>query len=93
MQETRVRSLVREDPTHHGATELLLHNSQARALEPRWATAEACGRQSLCFATSHCSEKPASHNWRGAPTQPQLEKSLHSKEDPAQSKINKVILK
>ena len=32
--DTRVRSLVREDPTCHGATKPVSHNSWACALEP-----------------------------------------------------------
>uniref|UniRef100_A0A8C6FBZ8 Hikeshi-like N-terminal domain-containing protein n=1 Tax=Monodon monoceros TaxID=40151 RepID=A0A8C6FBZ8_MONMO len=34
MQGTRVQSLVREDPTCHGATKPVCHNYQACALEP-----------------------------------------------------------
>ena len=34
MQETQVRSLVREDPTCHGATKPVGHNHSAWALEP-----------------------------------------------------------
>ena len=34
MQGTRVRALVPEDPTCHGATKPMCHNSQACALEP-----------------------------------------------------------
>ena len=34
MQGTRVRSLVREDPTCHGATKPMRHNYGACALEP-----------------------------------------------------------
>ena len=34
MQETRVRALVREDPTCHGATMPVHHSYQACALEP-----------------------------------------------------------
>ena len=34
MQGTRVRPLVREDPTFHGATEPVRHNYWACALEP-----------------------------------------------------------
>ena len=34
MQETRVRALVREDPTCHRTTKSVRHNYWARALEP-----------------------------------------------------------
>ncbi|KAJ8793328.1 hypothetical protein J1605_000323 [Eschrichtius robustus] len=34
MQGTQVRSLVREDPTYHGATKPVRHNYRACALEP-----------------------------------------------------------
>ena len=35
MQETRVRSLIGEDPTCHEATKPVRHNYRACALEPR----------------------------------------------------------
>ena len=33
-QETRVRSLLRDDPTSHGTTKPMSHNDRACALEP-----------------------------------------------------------
>ena len=56
MQGTGVRSLVQEDATCHGATQLTCHNTEARALEPV-----------PCNKRSHHNEKPVHHNWRGAP--------------------------
>ena len=44
-QRTRVRALVREDPTCHGAAGPICHSYQACALEPvspRATAAEAC---------------------------------------------------
>ena len=64
MEGTRVRSLVWEDPTCHGATKLVHHNYWACALEPTshnywspraWslcsATREATAMRSLCTTT------------------------------------------
>ena len=34
IQETQVRSLVREDPTYRRAVKLMPHNYRVRALEP-----------------------------------------------------------
>ena len=41
MQEMRVQSLVREDPTHRGATEPIHHNNWTCVLEPDSTTTEA----------------------------------------------------
>ena len=95
MQETWVRSLIWDDPTCHGATKLTHHNYEARALEPRshnsWAHVWHCSPTALepvlHNQKSH-SNKPALQ-LEGSPCSPQLEKSLRSNEDPAQSKINK----
>ena len=51
MQETQVRSLVREDPTCRGATKPVRHNYWACALEPV-----------LRSKRSHRNEKPAHRN-------------------------------
>ena len=59
MQETRVQSLVQEDPTCLRATEPVCHSCWARALEP-----EGCNYWSpcslepvLCNKRNHCNEK------------------------------------
>ena len=41
-QGTRIRSLIREDATGHGATESMCHNYCAHALEPVSATRSLC---------------------------------------------------
>ena len=45
----------------------------------------------LHMKRSHHSENPVHQNWRVTPHSPQLEKSLHSSEDPAQPKLKKKI--
>ena len=84
MQEMQVQSLVREDPTCCRATEPLSHKHRARALQ---ALKPECPR-----ACALQQEKP--QQWEARAPRPesrplslQLEKSLHSNEDPAQSKI------
>ena len=81
MQGTRVRSLVREDPTCHGATKPVCHNYWACALEPASHNYGAHVPQLLkparlepvlCNKRSHHNEKPT-----------------HRNEDPTQPKINK----
>ena len=71
MQGTRVRALVREDPTHCGATKPVHHNYWACALEPASHNYWACVLQLLkpmhlepvlCNKRSHRNEKPAHHN-------------------------------
>ena len=71
MQGTRVRALVQEDPTCHGATKPVRHNYWAYALEPTshnyWARVlqlqkPTCPEPVLCNKRSHRNEKPAHHN-------------------------------
>ena len=68
MQGTWVWSLVREDPTCHGATKPVSHNYWAWVLEPASHNHWACVPQLLkptrlepmiCNKRSHCNEKPA----------------------------------
>ena len=61
MQGTRVRALVREDPTCHGATKPVRHNYWTCTLEPV-----------LCNKRSQRKEKPAHRN--EDPTQPKINK-------------------
>ena len=71
MQGTRVRALVREDPTCRGATKPLRHNYWACALEPAnhncWAHVPqllkpACLDPALRNKRSHRNEKPVHSN-------------------------------
>ena len=71
MQGTRVRALVREDPTCRGATKPMRHNYWACALEPAshnyWAYAPQLLKLAhlepvLCNKRSHCNEKLAHRN-------------------------------
>ena len=95
MQGSRVRALVWEDPTCHGATKPVCHNYWACALKPAshnyWAQVPQLLKHArlepvLCNKRSHCNEKPAHHNKE----QPLLttRKPACSKEDPTQTKIN-----
>ena len=76
-------------PSARGATKLV-HSYWTCPLEPR-----NCKYQSphmlepmLCVKRSHLSKKPTHHSW-SSPRLPQLEKSPHISEDPAQP-INKI---
>ena len=71
LQETRVRALVREDPTCRGPTKPMLHNYWACALEPMshsyWAHVPqllkpTCLEPVLRNKSSHTNEKPAHCN-------------------------------
>ena len=59
MQGTWVRSLVREDPTHHGATKPVCRNYWAWVLQ---LLTPARLEPVLRSKRSHCNEKPAHHN-------------------------------
>ena len=74
MQETQVRSLVREDPTCHGATKPVYCHCWARALEPV-----------LCTRGSHRNEKLVQRNQRVVPCVPQQEKALRTVTKPQNS--------
>ena len=81
MQGTRVRALVWEDPTCHGATGPVSHNY--------WACASgACAPQQ---------ERPwqweaRTLRWRVAPAHRDWRKPSHRNEHPTQPKINKLII-
>ena len=71
MQGTRVRALVREDPTCRGATKPVRHSYWACALEPAshnyWARVLQLLKPArlepvLRNKRNHCNEKPAHHN-------------------------------
>ena len=78
MQGTRVRALLREDPTCHGATKLSLRSRarQPQLLSPSATTTEAHAPRARALQQ----EKPPqwearAPRWRVAPRSPQLEKS------------------
>ena len=71
MQGTRVRALVQEYPTYHGATKPVCHNYWACTLEPAshnyWAHVPqllkpACLEPVLRNGRGHLNEKPAHHH-------------------------------
>ena len=87
MQGTRVRSLVREDPTCHGATKPMCHNYWACALKPAshnyWSPhPRACAPQQ---------EKPPQvrsprTTLKSSPHSPQLEKACAQQQRPNAAK-------
>ena len=98
MQEVWVQPLVQEDATPHGATKLMSHNYWACALEPPshnyWsphATVIKSKRPRACAPQEETPPQWEAHSLQleSSPCSPQLDKGLHSKEDPAQPKTNK----
>ena len=95
MQGTRVRSLVREDPTCRRATKPV-HNCWACALEPMshnyWARMPQLLKpvhlEPTLHKRSHRNEKPAHLNEEYPPLVATRE-SPRSNKDPKQPKINK----
>ena len=94
MQGTRVRSLVREDPTCRGATKPVRHNYWACALEPAshnyWAHVPQLLKPThlepmLCNKRSHHNEKPAHRN-ESSPRSPQLEEARAQQQRPNAAK-------
>ena len=92
MQETRVQSLVLEDPISLGATKPMCHNYRACAPAPGsrhyWAHVLQLLKPAYPRACAQQQEKPP--QWEAgavqlesSPCSLQLEKSLHSNEDPA----------
>ena len=82
MQETQVRSLVREDPTSSGATKPVRYSYWACAPEPRshdcWSPRALKPR--LPNRRNHCKEKPARGN--EDPTRPNKLTILNRKRNP-----------
>ena len=64
MQDTRVRSLVWEDPTCQGGTKPMHGNHWAWQPQRQKPTLEPV----LCNKRSHCNEKPEHHNQRATAT-------------------------
>ena len=100
-QGTRVRALVREDPTCHRATKPVRHNYWACSLEPASHNYWACVPQLLKPARlepvlrnkrSHLNEK-SMHRNKEQPPLATTRESLRAATDPMQPKINKFILK
>ena len=100
MQGTRVRALVREDPTCRGATKPTSHNCWACALEPLshnyWARVPQLLKPVCPRACAPQQEKPqqweaCSPQRRVAPARRNWRRPVHSNEDPKQPKINKEI--
>ena len=87
MQGTRVRALVREDPTCHGATKPASHNywsPRATTTEARAPRARAPQLEKPPQWEAHAPQRrvaAAHHNYR---------KPTRSNEDPTQPKINKI---
>ena len=79
MQETWVRSLMREDPTCLRATKLMHHKYWICAPKPGSRSYWSPIKAMLCNKRSHGSERPVH----------QLQKSPHSSEDPAKPKKKK----
>lgn len=67
MQVTWVQSLVREDPTCHGATKPVYHHCWASALEPGSAVFQCIQEAMLCKKRSHPNEKPEYCHCRAVP--------------------------
>ena len=97
MQATRVRALVREDPTCRGATKPVRHNYWPCALKPAshnyWVQVPRLLKPVhlepvLCNKRSHPMRSPCTAT-KSSPRSPQLEKSVRSNKDPTQPKIKK----
>ena len=84
MQETRVPSLIREDPTAEQISPgPQLSGLPTRAREPCAAATEAY------VPRARAPQRAATIMRSPCPHSPQPENSLHSNRDPAQAKINK----
>jgi len=90
MQESRVQSLIRKDPTCHRATKPMPHSYGVCALEPRGPQLlkPTCPR--VCAPQQEKPQQQGAHKLQleTRPHSPQLEKSPRGNEDPAQPKIN-----
>ena len=92
MQETRVQSLVQEDPTCCGATKPGGHNYWVCALEPR-----SCNYRSPRCPRACAPQREKPLHWearapqlKSSPCSLQLQKNPCSIKNPAQPKINKI---
>ena len=99
MQGTRVRALVQEDPTGHGATKPVHHNYWARAprarapqlLSPRATTTEAHVPRACALQQEKPPQWEAHAPQRIVPARHNQRKPANSNKDPMQPKINKFI--
>ena len=93
MQETRVWSLIQEDPTCLEVTKPVHRNSRACALEPGTCSywSPKALEPVLSSRRSHCGERP-SHCREEWPLLSAATESLRSNADLAQPKINKLKL-
>ena len=93
MQGTRVRALVWEDLTCHGATKSMRHNYWACALESEshnyWAHVLQLLKPVLCNKRSHRNEEATHHNEEYPPLAATREKPACSNKDPTRPKISK----
>lgn len=98
MQETWVQSLIQEDPTCHGATELVCHSCWTCAPKPanhnHWAHAWQLLKPPHPRTRAQRPEKPPQWEARApqresGPSSPQQRKA--QQQEPVQPKINKII--
>ena len=93
-QETRVWSLIQEDPTCHGAAKSVCHNCWACAVDSGTASTAAAHPRAGALQQEKPPQWEARALEQSSPFSQQLEKSPHrGEEDPAESKINKQNLK
>ena len=93
MQGTQVWSLVWEDPTCHGATKPMLHNSWANALEPKVGHDWAHVPWSVCSAREAIAIKSVCTATKSSPRAPQLEKACVWQWRPTTAKKELLFLK
>ena len=88
MQDTRIQSLIWEDPTCHRATKFVCHSYWVWVREPGSGNYWAHGLQVLkpTPPRAYALQQEKLPQWQDCVLQ--LEKSLHSKEDPAWPDIN-----
>ena len=99
IQGTRVRALVREDPTCHGAAKPVCHNCWACALEPashnywspRAATTEACMPRARAPRQREATTMRCLHTaTKSSPCSLQLEKACTQQRRPNAARKNKL---
>ena len=87
MQGTRIRALLWEDPTCHGATNPVCHNYWACTLEPANHNYWSLCAQSLCSATREATSTRSPHTTTKSSLHlPQLEKASTQQRRPKAAK-------
>ena len=86
MHQTRVRTLVWEDPTCRGATKPVRHNSCAWALEPAATTAEARAPRARAPQREATAMRSLPTAKESGPHSPQLEKACVQQHRPNAAK-------